>query len=226
MRRIIYVFAGGPVDNIDFVRQFMVKEPPSAVICADGGARHARILGLNPEMIVGDMDSIDPEIERHFRQGSVRFLYHPAMKDETDAELALFQAFELAPDRIWIFGGIGLRLDHTLANLSLLLQGLGRGIPVRLVDEWCEVFLVEQTAVIEGEPGQTVSFFPFAGEASGITLDGFEYPLQGATMRPERPYGISNRLTGRRGNIIVANGVLLTIHYHRTGVFPDGNEMS
>jgi thiamine pyrophosphokinase len=224
MGRSIYIFAGGPIQNIDFVRQFMDKNPPATIICADGGARHARALGLIPEMIVGDLDSINPEIEKYFRQDGVRFLHYPAMKDETDAELALLKAFELAPDKILIFGGLGLRLDHTLANLSLLLQGLRRGIPVRLVDEWCEVFLVERTAVIEGEPGQTVSFFPFAGEASGITLDGFEYPLQGATMTPDRPYGISNRLIGEHGTVSVEVGVLLTIHYHREGMFPEGNE--
>ncbi|MGD0276177.1 MAG: thiamine diphosphokinase [Syntrophales bacterium] len=221
---MVYIFVGGPIHNIDFVRQFIEKNPPAVIICADGGTRHAKALGLNPDMIVGDLDSIDPEVERHFRQRGVSFLKHPKKKDETDAELALEQAFKLAPDKICIFGGLGLRLDHTLANLFLLLQGLRRGIPLRLVDEWCEVFLVERTAVIEGEPGQTVSFFPFVGEASGINLDGFEYPLQGAMLMPDKPYGISNRLTGKYGTVSVETGVLLAIHYHREGMFPEGNE--
>ena len=226
MKRIIYVFAGGPIRDLEFVRQCMASNPPVDVICADGGARHAMSLGMVPRMIVGDMDSIRPAVEHHFHQMGVPFLKSPRRKNETDTELALEQALLLAPDKIWIWGGLGLRLDHTLANLSLLLRGRHYRTDIRLVDEWCEVFLVKHGAVIEGNPGQTISFYPMAGTVSGITLKGFEYPLHDGTMTLENPYGISNRLMEHRALVSIAEGFLLAILYHKAQTFPEGDEAS
>ena len=129
-------------------------------------------------------------------------------------------AFEMTPSEVWIWGALGYRIDHILANISLLVQGIRQGIDVRLIDTWCEVFLVNRRMVLEGEVGQTVSLLPFGGEVSGITLTGFEYPLTKALMEVGSPYGISNRLTERRGIIEVDAGVLLAVRYFRPGVFP------
>ena len=81
------------------------------------------------------------------------------------------------PAEVWIWGALGHRVDHILANISLLVQGSKRGIEVKLIDAWCEVFLIDRRTVLEGEAGQTVSLLPFGGAASGVTLTGFEYPL-------------------------------------------------
>ena len=100
------------------------------------------------------------------------------------------------------------------------LRAGGKGDHGRLIDAWCEVFPINRRTVLEGEVGQTVSLLPFAGDAAGVTLTGFEYHLTKAIMEIGRPYGISNRLAEREGIIEVDSGCLLAVRYFRPGVFP------
>ncbi|MBM4313327.1 MAG: thiamine diphosphokinase, partial [Deltaproteobacteria bacterium] len=120
----------------------------------------------------------------------------------------------------WIWGALGGRIDHALANLSLLVRGIERGVEARLIDGWCELFLVTRRKVIDGREGQTVSVLPFMGDVSGVTLTGFEYPLTKAAMTVGRPYGISNILAARQGVIEVESGCLLVVRYFRPECFP------
>lgn len=223
MGRIVFILAGGPLPDPEFLSERVNSIRPAAILCADGGARHARELGLVPEAIIGDMDSLDDETACFFSGQGCRLLRHPPEKDETDTELALAEAMGMNPDAVWIFGALGRRLDHTLANLSLLACDAARGVDVRLVDSFCEAFLVRDMKILEGEPGQTVSVFPLGEAAEGIDLEGFEYPLDGAEMKPGKPYGVSNRLIASRGLIRVRRGALLVIRYFRAGGFPAGD---
>jgi len=220
MKRVVFVVAGGELGDAEFFRREILSTAPLAIICADGGGRHLEAVGISPALVVGDMDSLDAASVKRYEEAGARIVRHPQRKDETDTELALREAFAMEPEEIRIWGALGHRVDHTLANLSLLLQGTGRGIPVRLIDAWCEVFLIGRKSVIEGEAGQTVSLIPFAGDADGVTLTGFEYPLTNARMEIGRPYGISNRLAESRGIVEVEKGFLLAVRYFQPGVFP------
>lgn len=224
MKKVVFIVSGGELGDPAFLREQAAKAAPAAVICADGGARHLLAAGIAPALIVGDMDSLDAESKKKYEALGCRIVRHPRQKDETDTELALREAFSMAPAEVWIWGALGRRLDHTLANISLLMQGAKRGIMVKLVDDWCEVFLISGKTVIEGEEGQTISFLPFGGDAAGVTLTGFEYPLAKAVMEIGRPYGISNRLAAREGIVEVEKGCLLTVRYFRPGVFPGEGE--
>lgn len=222
LKKTVFLICGGPIGDLQFLRDEWERCRPAGLICADGGARHVHALGLFPDLIVGDMDSLDGELQRELvRQGS-RILRYPEAKDETDTQLALEMAFTMTPDEIRIYGALGARLDHTLANLSLLIAAADRGVATYLVDEWCEVFLVRGKAVIDGRIGQTVSLFAFGGSASGVTLEGFEYPLQMATLHPRDPIGVSNRLASAWGTILVEMGDLLAVRYVDPGRFPQG----
>jgi thiamine pyrophosphokinase len=220
MKKVIYIITGGELGDPTFLRERAASAAPAALICADGGARHLKAAGMIPTLIVGDMDSLDRGSQKNYESMGVRIIRHPREKDETDTELALREAFGMAPDEVWIWGALGGRIDHALANLSLLVQGIQRGVDIRLIDEWCELFLVTRNTVLEGEEGQTVSFLPFMGEASGVTLTGFEYPLTNAVMAIGRPYGISNVLAARQGVIEVDSGCLLAVRYFLPGRFP------
>jgi thiamine pyrophosphokinase len=193
---------------------------PTAIICADGGARHARAMGLVPSLIVGDMDSLAPDLLALFTGQGIEIRRFPAEKDETDTELAFAAALDTHPSEILVIGALGYRLDHTLANLSLLLKGEKQHISVTLADEWCEVFLAAGACMVTGRIGQTVSLLPFFGEATGVSLSGFQYPLDGATLSMEAPRGISNRLTSEKGTIIVGSGHLVVIRFFGEDLFP------
>ena len=220
MKKVVFIISGGDLGDPAFLRKQAETAAPAAMICADGGARHLKTAGIIPDLIVGDMDSLDSESLRYYEAKGCRIVRHPERKDETDTELALREAFRMEPAEVWIWGALGHRVDHALANVSLLAQGQEKGIEVKLIDEWCELFLVDRRTVIVGEAGQTVSLFPFAGPAAGVTLTGFEFPLTKAVMEIGRPYGVSNRLMAEKGMIEVDSGRLLVVRYFRPGVFP------
>lgn len=220
MKKVVFVVSGGDLGDPVFLREQAATAAPAAVICADGGARHLEAAGIIPDLIVGDMDSLDSVTLQSYEAKGCRVIRHSERKDETDTELALREAFRLGPAEVWIWGALGYRVDHLLANISLLVQGKREGIEVKLIDEWCEVFLIDRRTVIAGETGQTVSLFPFAGAAAGVTLKGFEFPLTKAVMETGRPCGVSNRLIADQGIIEVDSGRLLAVRYFRPGVFP------
>jgi thiamine pyrophosphokinase len=220
LKKVVFVICDGPIGDLAFLQAERQRHRPIGLICADGGARHIHALGLTPDLIVGDMDSLEGELQRDFVIKGTRIIRYPEAKDETDSELALQMALEMTPDEIRIYGALGARIDHTLANLTLLAAAADRGIETRLLDEWCEIFLVRQRRTVEGTIGQNVSLFAFGGDAAGVTLEGFEYPLQNATISRNRPIGISNRLTSNQGAISVRSGDLLVFRYFKAGEFP------
>jgi thiamine pyrophosphokinase len=220
MGKVLFVVAGGELKDLEFFQSKIDELKPAEIICADSGAGYLHALGMIPDVIIGDMDSLSPELRNHLKKQGSRVIEYPEAKDETDTWLALDYATQLAPDEIYIFAACGARMDHTLANLSLLMQGIKSNVPVKLIDECCEILLVKNKYVIEGEIGQTVSVLPFFGTATGITLQGFEYPLENGVMEAGKPYGVSNRLNSTRGTIEVRSGYLLVIRYFKTGFFP------
>lgn len=218
----VFVIAGGPLGNHDFFRTQAARFCPCVLVCADGGARHLKSLGMTPQVIIGDMDSLPPETLKHFTERGSRISRYPREKKETDTQLALEYAWQLFPREVRIYGGMGGRIDHTLANISLLAAGAKRGIATLLVDEWCEVSVVTRKTEIAGMVGQTISIFPLASPAEGIGMEGFAYPLAGGRMEIGAPYGISNLLAAEQAVVSVAAGSLLLVKYHQRGLFPPG----
>ncbi|MBW6486081.1 MAG: thiamine diphosphokinase [Syntrophobacterales bacterium] len=222
--KIIFIITGGELGGREFFRLKLAEKVPEAVICADGGARHLEMVGRIPDLVVGDMDSIDLGTLRRYEELGCRIVRHARRKNETDTELALQEALALEPREVWIWGALGKRLDHTLANLSLLSRGLKQAVLIKLVDQWCEVFMIAREAVLEGEKGQTVSLLPVTPKVTGVALSGFEYPLKNSEMEMGYPYGVSNRLIENRGLIEIGSGLLLAIRYFQPDVFPEGEE--
>lgn len=215
MRRTVAIISDGTINDPEIIRRKLEEMNNPLVICADGATRYMRRLDMIPAFIIGDMDSVDEDTLSYLdRQGST-ILRHSRDKDETDTQLALEYAMKMSPGQIWIFGALGGRIDHALANISLLIMGVKQGYTVKIVDETCELFIADRQHVIEGKPGQTVSFLPLSDEVTGITLKGFEYPLSNGIMEMGRPYGISNRLAAEEGVVSVKSGYLLVIRYFK-----------
>lgn len=217
----IFVIAGGSFGNPEFFRTQIASFHPVRLICADGGARHLEALGIAPHIIIGDMDSLDLAPLKHYEEQGVEIIRHPPRKDETDTQLALNVAWQSRPREVRVYGGLGGRIDHTLANISLLMESAKRKIATRLVDEWCEIFVITGQTTLTGGAGQTVSLFPLTTQVTGIDLEGFAYPLIRGTMEIGAPYGISNQLLADRAAISVGEGALLVVKYHRPDHFPE-----
>jgi thiamine pyrophosphokinase len=220
MKKVLLVVAGGEIRDKAFLRSKLSELKPAEIICADSGAGYLHAIGLVPHVIIGDMDSLSPGMLEYFTERGSRIIRFPEGKNETDTQLALEYALDAVPDEIYVFGAFGTRIDHALANVSLLAMGVKKGISIRLINEWCETFVVDGESVIEGEPGQTVSLLPFSDKVTGITIEGFEYPLTDGVMEIGIPYGVSNRLIASHGLISVKSGHLLVIRYFKAGVLP------
>jgi thiamine pyrophosphokinase len=183
------------------------------VVAADGGGNALYAAGLVPHLVVGDLDSLVPAAEAHFRAAGAEVLRFPAEKDETDLELALLQAVERGAGRIDILGAIGGRWDQGLANVAMLALPELVGVRVRLLDVAQEAFLVRDSVEITGAAGDVVSLLPLGGPAHGITTRGLYYPLTDATLRFERSRGVSNLITEPPAHVSVREGLLLVVHH-------------
>jgi len=210
MRAII--IANGQIHEGDFYRSLVA--PTDLIICADGGASNALALGLQPQVVIGDLDSLDESLHSRLEKMHCQFIVHPACKDETDLELALYYAIEHGVDEILILGALGGRIDQTLANVQLLALPELRSVKARILDGRQEISLIRDAALIEGQVGDTVSLLPLTEEVTGIYTEGLEYALENATLYLGPSRGISNVLTSSQARIRIGQGLLLAVIIH------------
>ena len=179
-------------------------------IAADGGARHLEALGLTPDVIVGDLDSIDPSLLAQLRGQGAAVEKHPAAKDATDLELALERAVRDGAREILLFGAVGGRLDQTFANLLILAQQ-NWTVPLAIVegDQLARVLRGRQSVTLTGPTGGYVSAVALSEEVTGVTYQGLEYPLENATLRLGSTRGVSNTLASSPAQISIESGILL-----------------
>lgn len=184
------------------------------VIAADGGLRHTEKLGIVPQEILGDFDSLG-----YTPTGANVF---PVEKDDTDAMLAVRRGLELGYREFVLYGSVdGSRLDHTVANFQTLQFLADRGATGYLVGKDFLTTVVQNGAIAfpAGCRG-TVSVFCLGSDASGVTLEGLYYPLKNGTLTAGFPLGVSNYFTGNPARISVGRGSLLVLWQRENG-FPE-----
>ena len=221
MNRCIVIVSSGRLGDLDFFRKKMSQMGNSLLICCDGGARHLAAAGVTPDVLVGDMDSIESSQLADYVRKGVKIIQHPADNDFTDTALALDYAVGLHPERIHIWGALGGRMDHALANLFLLLKGKEAGIKICLLDEFCEAFIPDQEVNFENAAGCVVSLLALSHQVEGITLRGFAYPLTDGVLTLSESRGVSNIISDNRASVHVRLGNLLLVRYWQKDVFPE-----
>jgi thiamine pyrophosphokinase len=209
LQRII-IFANGDLPNLTKARSLL--RASDTILCADGGTRHAVSLGVRPDLIIGDLDSADAGAVQQFKNDGVAIDSYPRDKNETDLELAINHAIELAPRQILIAAALGGRLDQTLANITLLTDPRLTKFDVRLDDGVEEILMCRDQTEIHGESGDLVSLIPWLGAVSGIQTDGLRWVLHRETLYPDKTRGISNEMTGGTASISIESGLLLVVH--------------
>jgi thiamine pyrophosphokinase len=209
-RRAI-IFANGVLNHPEAVRDSIQSD--DLIIAADGGGRLCRKLGLIPNVLIGDFDSLDEEDLSYFSERGAEIIRFPTRKDFTDLELALLHCRSLAIQEVTIFAALGARWDQTLANLLLPAASILRGMHIRLVDGPQEVRLMRegQESVVRGRPGDTLSLIPVGGDVQGVTTQGLEYPLQGETLYLGATRGLSNVFLGETALVKLKEGILLCV---------------
>lgn len=190
------------------------------VIAADGGWEKATAIGLLPDLLVGDADSLSEERFAELAAAGVPIERSPVAKDESDAELAVLAAFRQGATHVTVLGALGgKRFDHAMANVGLLgLPGPGEA-EVELLDGTTRVRLLRASATeggsatcsLAGGIGDLVSLLPLGVPASGITTEGLLYPLRGETLPPGPARGLSNVRIAADASVTLRQGSLLVV---------------
>jgi thiamine pyrophosphokinase len=205
------IFLNGAPDAPDLLRR--VAGRAGLVVAADGGARYALDAGVVPDLVVGDMDSLGEAGTREVAGRGVLLERHSARKDKMDGHLAIITARKRGATDVDLLCAAGGRFSPLFAVPHILLAAERMGLRATVLASWGQVFVLEAVArSVTGGPGDSVSVFPLTGPATGVTLEGFAYPLEDARLEVGDTLGFHNELNGEVGLVSVEEGALLVIH--------------
>ncbi len=184
------------------------------IIAGDRGLEALYQLKIIPNHVVGDFDSVSPEILKFYKkQSQIIFHTYNAEKDNTDTDIALQLAIRLKSSKITIMGALGKRMDHAIANIHILKAALEANIPCQMIDEHNRIYLINKEMTLEKEKiyGKYVSLISLTSTVEGLTLTGFKYPLHDYTLPIGTSLGISNEIIADTASIEMKNGILIVI---------------
>lgn len=184
------------------------------VIAVDGGLSYCSILNVEPDLILGDFDSVSEQeklaVEQLKRTVPEKICQLPVCKDDTDMLAAIKKGLELGYTDFRIYAATGGRFDHTLANIQCLLYLKNHGAVGYLVDGTGMVLVLQNESVrFRKELEGTMSLFALTGEAKGVNIRGMKYPLENAVITNDFPIGISNEFIGEAAEVSVEDGELV-----------------
>lgn len=218
----IVILTGGYL-NIRFAKEYMKTLSYDKVFAVDKGLEYAELLGIVPDYIIGDFDTVDKKLlesyEKQIAEGRTHTYIerYPAQKDATDTELAVLKAIEEKAGQITLLAASGGRIDHMLANLNLLLLTGQAGIACYLVDETNRVRLLDSSdgcsCIIQKEEqyGTYLSLIPITEFVEGLTITGVMYPLYKKKVYQGNSLTVSNRIVERETSISLDKGKILIV---------------
>lgn len=201
------IICNGEMPSKKFITPLLKNKP--FIVCADGGANKARAVGIAPDVIIGDLDSITHQTRRYF--SSVPIL-HRADQYSTDLEKSLDYLLDQSYASATVIGATGERPDHTMANFSILLK-YHKKISLLFLDERCTIEVIHQRVKFRAVIGQQISLVPL-GRCSGIITRGLKYPLRNEALEPGIREGSSNEAVKRSVSVSVKKGSLLLFKIH------------
>ena len=203
MKRCVIV-GGADINNYEYIKS-RIQEDDFIVFC-DSGLKHLEKLQAKPSLIVGDFDSHNnPHLD-------VETIVLPCEKDDTDTVFAVKEALKRGFEDFILIGVVGARLDHTLGNVSILLQLDSLGNKGKIIDDYSEMEIVSKEPAYIDDSYAYFSLLNISGTAKGITIENAKYPLDNAEITCEYQYGISNEvLIGHTAIIKVNTGRVLLV---------------
>jgi len=207
------IFANGRIENHTQVISHL--RPNDVLIAADGGAEHCKVIGIQPHIVIGDMDSISSLLKKELESAGTKFITFPEDKDHTDLELALSFAHQQGANEIVLFGILGGRLDMSLANLLLLAKDEWRNSSIYVIDgPDIAFFLGEQDSIkIEGVPGDIVSLIPLTDQVMGVSTQGLRWQLDDAVLLFGDTRSVSNEMLAASAEVKIEKGKLFLVHH-------------
>ncbi len=205
------IFANGTLDHSPELA--LLLKQADIIIAVDGGANHCTRLAVTPDILLGDLDSIDAHILAAYEHAGIIIHRHPEKKDATDLELALDLAKEKGARTVWLAGALGGRWDMSLANVMLAANEKYQEQHIFLLAGNSSIHILHpgKEHTISGTPGQKISVLPLKGDASGVSLHGFAYPLTDQIIPFGSSRGVSNIMQEKTVTIHHTAGILLCI---------------
>ena len=212
------LIVSGGIISFDFVEKYLKQESFDYVIAADSGLTATHRLGLEVDYILGDFDSVPPEIieeyknKREFDESFEIRKYNP-IKDYTDTQIAIKTAINLGSTEIVLIGGSGSRIDHLISNIQNFVLALEKDIKCSLVDENNKLYLINKPTTIYKQKsfGTYISLLPLTPIVEKVILKGFKYSLDEYDIRIGESIGVSNEIVDDEARIIFNGGILIVV---------------
>jgi thiamine pyrophosphokinase len=209
MNHKVLIITGGSIDEA-FLKNCVENNKYTEIIAVDHGLMAADRLNLPLNHIVGDFDSVSEHILQKYKDSIVPIKTFPMEKDKTDTQIAIEMALSHKAASIHLIGATGSRLDHTLANLHLLLLPLEKQVPACILDTNNKIYLKRESFTLQRKKqhGTYVSFLPFHSDVYGLTLEGFKYPLDRIHLAAGESLCISNEIIEEEAIVSFTKGIL------------------
>ncbi len=200
-----YIYVGGEIDVAAITER---PREGDLTVAADSGWNNARLLGVVPQILLGDFDSIGTE----GLPDAEEILQVPAEKDRTDTQLAVDLALSRGADDFFIIGGLSGRLDHTLSCLSVLQYLQEKRAHAVITDGFNRARYLENTGVLIARSEYTyLSLIAVSDTVRGVSIDGCKYPLKNARLARSCQWAVSNEITGNCALVEVRKGAIYLI---------------
>lgn len=204
------IISGGELNPI-FLKTFLGNNNINNIIAVDKGLEVLDKIKILPNYIIGDFDSINKNVLSKYENNAEVIKLNPE-KDFSDTHMALKLAIDLKSTSIYILGAMGKRIDHALANIHILKEALDSNIECKILDSNNEIQLITTGKHKVGNLGyKYISLIPLSTKVEGITLTGFKYPLNNATLEIGHSIGVSNELIKNTATIEIKSGILIFI---------------
>lgn len=214
----VLLLSGGTIE-IEFAKAYLQNNSFDMIIAVDSGLVATDKLGIIPDFIVGDFDSVPADVlnkYKHIQQSddkkSMIYEYSP-VKDCTDTHIAIEHAISQKATSITILGATGTRIDHMLGNVNLLMIPLINKINCYIIDTHNKIYLIDSNIKLRKEQlhGPYLSLIPLTRKVLGVTLKGFKYPLQNRDLSIEDSLGISNEVCNETATVEFNKGIIIVV---------------
>ena len=207
---VVAIVSGGTPPSEKLLRNYLNKV--DFIIAADKGSECLYNYNIIPDLLLGDFDSTKKEILADIKLQAKEVLEFPPEKDYTDTEIAIIEAIKRGAKKIYLFGAIGSRMDHTLGNIGLLLTTKKKGSMLEIIDDNNRLYLGKNNMILSGKYGETISFHALCDKVINFNIKGAKYNLENYDMGLLDPRAICNEFIDTPIEISYETGELLIVH--------------
>ncbi|SFU58067.1 thiamine pyrophosphokinase [Clostridium sp. DSM 8431] len=204
------VVTGGTKPSKELLLKTIEKD--DYIIGVDSGCNCLYEYNVEPNTILGDFDSVNKKVLKHFREKKIEEVILSVDKDYSDTRFGYEKAKELGFKKIIILGGTGSRMDHTIGNFGLFFDALKCNIELEIVDDHNRIFFINKKTRLKGSFKDTLSFIPMSDEVTNVTIKGAKYLLNNYDMTLLEPRALSNEFLNEDIEISFNKGVMMVIY--------------